>query len=216
MGLVDSILQPQRAAGTGGDVRKVMAVVWAFMGLVGAAGPAAAQSIGLTGGATLASVTFDDGFARDTAFAPGATGGVTVGIGLVGRLGISAEALFTLDRTRLEGGPEDRFQYLDVPVQLRYRLRNTADGPVTLAVGAMYRRLIKATETSVGETYEITDGVHADDMAIVASVEVPVGPGWSVTGRYVQGQNEIFRRITGAYSGRWRTVQVLARYAFWH
>lgn len=197
--------------------RRLLVVVWACAWIVmGLGASASAQSVSAVGGASLARVVFDDTFASSTAFVPGLTGGVGVSIGLVRRVGVSAEGLFTVERARLEGGPEDRFQYLDVPVFVRYRLSGAdRDHAVTVLGGAMYRRVVKATEISFGESSDISDGVHADDVAAVVGVEAAIGPRWVLGARYVHGQNEIYRRFNGAYSGRWRTMQVLLRYAIW-
>jgi hypothetical protein len=197
---------------------KSTCAVWFAAGIAALAWPAlaGAQSLGAKGGVGLSTIVFTNNFAATTPMAPGLVGGGVVGLALPMGLGLRVEGLLAEERATVEGFQEDRFRYLEVPVLVRYRLLGGDRHPIHLTGGAVYRRVLDATETLGDESFSIKEGVHTDDIAMAVGAEIALRSRWSVEVRYLHGRNGIYRRDGGSYAGTRRTIQLTATYAIWH
>lgn len=178
----------------------------------GWAAPASAQTFGAKGGLDLTNVV-DVGFATDASPSFGGTVGGFVGVRVFRGLSAGGEALYTIERTTISSGVEDRLTYFEVPGYLRYRVWGSPEGMRTSVIGGgFYRSLIDATEIIGGASNPIKDAVASSDFGALIGVQVDIKPRWVAEARYIHGMTDIYNQFRAPRAGQHRTFQVTVAY----
>ncbi len=138
-----------------------------------------AQTFGIKGGVNFANLTGNDsdGFKGQTGFHIGAL----VEFGLVGRLSIQPELLYSVQGAEI-GGENYKLNYATLPVMLKFDI----DGSLSVHAGPQFALL--ASETAGIMPKEANNY----DFAIAAGLEYAITDGLFVQARYVRGQTQVF------------------------
>ena len=183
-----------------------------FVVTVGAAGPAAAQSFGGKGGYNTANVSFEqDRSGLVTSAQPSFVAGGWINFPLFGRFDIQVEGLYSKRVTKFEDVIKDSLTYFELPALLRYRLKQGPSWRFHVVGGAVYGRLLDASEEFSGTTEDIKDLIEPNDIALSIGADVEKGK-WLFDFRYLYGLSEVYADPDSLFSARQKVIQITAGY----
>jgi hypothetical protein len=193
-------------------MRSLMVCTLFLASAAGWAAPASAQTFGAKGGLDLTNVV-DVGFASDATASFGGTVGGFVSVRLFRGLSVAGEALYTIERTKISSGVEDRLTYFEVPGYLSYRVWGSPEGMRASVIGGgFYRSLIDATEIISGASSPIKEAIASSDYGALIGVQVDLKPRWVVEARYMHGMTDIYNQFRAPRAGQHRTFQITVAY----
>jgi outer membrane protein with beta-barrel domain len=183
-----------------------------FVAAVGGATPVAAQSFGGKGGYSGATVSFEeDRSGLVTSAQPSFVAGGWINFPLFGRFDIQVEGLYSKRVTKFEDVIKDSLEYFELPALLRYRLTQGPSWRFHVVGGAVYGRLLAASEEFSGMTEDIKVLIEPNDIALSIGADLEKGK-WLFDFRYLYGLSEVYVNPASLFSARQKVIQVTAGY----
>ena len=177
-------------------MRKILFLLLFSYAKISAAQPvteAPFKYFGFQAGVNVSNMNFNLGStAPDTtiksAWKPGFTFGVILKLPISESFSLQPEWSFTRRYgTDNSIGIDYRLDYLSMPLLLKYAISDRFE----LLAGPQFELLIDAQSTDKGEVADITHNVEERSIGMVGGLEIHIGDAFFISGRYLQGFNNI-------------------------